>query len=360
MDETLSKSSLDVIYDGQCRFCERSLALLRWLAGRLVFRLHDANDDEKIRSNFPMIGDANTNDAMFVVTTRGEIFRGFFAYRRILWESPRLYPLLPVFYAPGAALLGQRIYALVARNRRYLGCSLDRAEQCGGPSAREGTAASMPGNGGVSVERGETSRGGAEMTGLILQPTGDRDTRADGQALDRSKRVHLQKAFAALLGCLVMGGVLAPIVQNWRASPKDNFPLSYYPMFSEKRRATYLVNYLVGVDGEGNRQLIPHQFAGRGGFNQTRRQINKLEREGKASVLCRAVAGKVARKAASPYSGIVTIRVVSGRFRFADYFTGKKAPLAERVRASCQVLREARITEDETSSEDESSTEDEP
>jgi predicted DCC family thiol-disulfide oxidoreductase YuxK len=360
MDETLSKSSLDVIYDGQCQFCQRSLALLRRLAGRLMFRLHDANDDRMIRSNFPMLADANTNDAMFVVTSRGEIFRGFFAYRRILWESPRLYPLLPVFYAPGAALLGQRIYAWVARNRRHLGCSLDPAEQCVGPSAREGTAASMPGNGGVSLEREETSRGGAGITGLILQPSGDCDARTDGQTLDRSKRAYLQKAFAALLGCLLMGAVLSPIVQNWRATPKDNFPLSYYPMFSEKRRATYTVNYLVGVDGEGNRQLIPHQFAGRGGFNQTRRQINKLEREGKAGVLCRAVAGKVARKAASPYSGIVTIRVVTGRFRFADYFAGKKDPLNERVRASCQVLREARITEDETITEDDSSTEDEP
>src|SRR5712692_413461 len=165
MDETLSKLSLDVIYDGQCHFCGRSLALLRRLAGRLMFRLHDANDDEVIRSNFPMLADANTNDAMFVVTTRGEIFRGFFAFRRILWESPRLYPLLPVFYAPGAALLGQRIYARVARTRRHLGCSRDRAEQGGGPSAREGPA-SMPGNGGVSLERGEAYRGGAEMTGL--------------------------------------------------------------------------------------------------------------------------------------------------------------------------------------------------
>jgi predicted DCC family thiol-disulfide oxidoreductase YuxK len=355
MDETWSKSSLDVIYDAQCRFCERSLALLRRLAGRLMFRLHDANDDEKIRSDFPMLANANTNDAMFVVTTRGEIFRGFFAYRRILWESPRLYPLLPMFYAPGAALVGQRIYAWVAGNRRHLACSVDQAEPCGGPSGRAGTGASMTGSGGVSQEPGETFRGGAEMAGLILPLGGAAGTRAKEQTLDRSKRVYLQKAFAALSGCLLMGAVLMPIAQNWHPIPKDNFPLSYYPMFSEKRGVTYVVNYLVGVDGQGNRLLIPHQFAGKGGFNQTRRQINRLEREGKAGVLCRAVAGKVARKPVSPYSGIVTIRVVTGRFRFADYFAGKKDPLNERVRASCQVVREEQITEDE-----QPSTEDEP
>jgi len=212
----------------------------------------------------------------------------------------------------------------------------------------------MPGNSGVSLEGGETSGGGVEMSGLILQPRADRDSRTNEQTLDRSKHVHLQKAFAALLGCLLMGAVLSPIVQNWRAIPKDNFPLSYYPMFSEKRGAIYIVSYLVGLDGEGNRQLIPHQFAGTGGFNQTRRQINKLEREGKSDVLCRAVAGKLARKAVSPYNGIVTIRVVTGRFRFADYFAGKKAPLNERVRASCQVVRgEEQITVDEPFTEDE-------
>src|SRR5260370_16894140 len=108
-------------------------------------------------------------------------------------------------------------------------------------------------------------------------------------------------------------------------------------MFSEKRGVTYVVNYLVGVDGQGNRLLIPHQFAGKGGFNQTRRQINRLEREGKAAVLCRAVAGKVARKPVSPYTGIVTIRVVTGRFRFADYFSPKKDPLNKPLLASCHV-----------------------
>jgi hypothetical protein len=68
-------------------------------------------------------------------------------------------------------------------------------------------------------------------------------------------------------------------------------------------------------------------------------------------MLCRAVADKVAQKVSSPYSGIVTIQVVTGRFRFADYFAGKKAPLNERVRASCQVVRGERISGAEPSTE---------
>ena len=104
------RSGLDVVYDGQCRLCRRSLDALQRLARRNVFRLHDANDREMIRSRFPKLADADTDRAMFVVTPRGEVFRGFFAYRRMMWESPWLYPLLALFYAPGAALVGPWIF----------------------------------------------------------------------------------------------------------------------------------------------------------------------------------------------------------------------------------------------------------
>jgi len=141
MDGALRKAGLDVIYDGKCRFCEHSLAVLKRLAGRRIFRLHDANDRRMIRSKFPMLADADTHDAMFVVTPRREVFRGFFAYRRIMWESPRLYFFLPLFYAPGASLIGPRIYDWVARNRRRFGCSLDNARQCAGKPERDRAAA---------------------------------------------------------------------------------------------------------------------------------------------------------------------------------------------------------------------------
>ena len=136
----LSSKSLDVIYDANCRFCLRSLRFLQRLAGRRLFRLHDGNDRELVQPEFPVLAGAKTNEAMFAVTPRGEVFQGFFAFRRIMWESPRLYPLLPFFYVPGAALIGPRIYAWVARNRRKFGCSLDGAAVCGIGPDRETTS----------------------------------------------------------------------------------------------------------------------------------------------------------------------------------------------------------------------------
>src|SRR5688500_190743 len=105
------------------------------------------------------------------------------------------------------------------------------------------------------------------MTELVLQ-TGERVSA-------RSKRVLLEKGSAGLLGVLLIGATLAPIAQNWRPEPKDSFPFSYYPMFSQKRGDIYRVHYMVGLDGQGKRHTIPHLFAGEGGFNQTRRQINR-------------------------------------------------------------------------------------
>lgn len=112
---------LDIVYDGRCGFCVRALSFVMRAARREVFRLHDANDRATITARFPILADADTEEAMFAVTGRGEVFRGFFAFRRMLRECPRLWPLLPLFYAPGASFVGPRAYGWVARHRRSIG-----------------------------------------------------------------------------------------------------------------------------------------------------------------------------------------------------------------------------------------------
>jgi predicted DCC family thiol-disulfide oxidoreductase YuxK len=96
---------LDVIYDGRCGFCVRSLNVCRALAS------------------------ADFENAMFVVAPDRRVARGFFAFRRMLWESPLMWPLLLPFYVPGSGWIGPRVYAWVARNRRTLGCESDVCER---------------------------------------------------------------------------------------------------------------------------------------------------------------------------------------------------------------------------------------
>jgi hypothetical protein len=147
------------------------------------------------------------------------------------------------------------------------------------------------------------------------------------------------KVPATLLSLALIGAVLWPLQQNWREKPRDNFPLSYYPMFSAKRKAIESFNYLAGHDEHGTRHIIPYKFAGVGGLNSTRRQIGRIVREGRADELAATVARRLARQEKAPWSQIVTVAVVTGSYGVDDYFHGRKEPVSEKIRASCPVER---------------------
>src|SRR5262245_2700012 len=154
-------------------------------------------------------------------------------------------------------------------------------------------------------------------------------------------RMSQHKVFALGVSLVIVGVVLSPIVENWQKRPKDNFPLSYYPMFTENRPEIQSCTYLVGFDAAGNRHLLPYKLARQGGgLNQVRRQLARLVKDGRADEVCRAVAGRVAKSKREPQ--IVAVQVVTGSYALNDYFTGKStAPLREVVHAKCD-LKEVR------------------
>lgn len=119
---------LHVIYDGQCGFCVRSLKVCRALDVRGALRFHDANARPQIDASFPELATADFENAMFAVAPDRSVTRGFFAFRRILWESPLMWLLIPLFYLPGSGVIGPRAYAWVARNRRRFGCESEVCE----------------------------------------------------------------------------------------------------------------------------------------------------------------------------------------------------------------------------------------
>jgi predicted DCC family thiol-disulfide oxidoreductase YuxK len=115
---------LDIIYDGNCGFCIRSLQILNLFAVGAALRFHDFHQTT-IFEKFPNLRNADLQDAMYVLAWNERPHRGFYAFRRILWESPLLWPLRPLFYFPGIGLIGTRVYAWIARNRRQIGCESD-------------------------------------------------------------------------------------------------------------------------------------------------------------------------------------------------------------------------------------------
>ena len=126
--------ALYLIYDGQCLFCIRSLKLFRAIDVKEVLQFYDAHYTGTIADRFPELAEADFDNAMFAVTEDRQVFRGYYAFNRIVWSSPLTWVLIPFFYFPGSTWPGLRIYAWVARNRRKFGC---RSESCVLPSLLE-------------------------------------------------------------------------------------------------------------------------------------------------------------------------------------------------------------------------------
>lgn len=160
------------------------------------------------------------------------------------------------------------------------------------------------------------------------------------RALGRERR---DKGFAGAFSLGLIAGVLWPLRQNWCESPRDSYPFSYFPMFSAKRGKRVREKYLVGLDPRGARVLIPYTYLAGGGLNMVRRQLRRLVLAGRADEVGRTVAARLAREVHGPFADVVTVQVVTGEYRLADYFTGSgKAPLFEQVHASCEVERPRR------------------
>jgi predicted DCC family thiol-disulfide oxidoreductase YuxK len=109
-----------VLYDGQCQFCQRSVAVLLrldWL-GRLTFQ--DARDESRLPKTDPPLSSTRLMEEMHLVTPEGHVLHGFGCFRWIAWRLPLLIPLAPVMYLPGIPELGQRIYLWIAKNRYHL------------------------------------------------------------------------------------------------------------------------------------------------------------------------------------------------------------------------------------------------
>lgn len=88
--------------------------------GALEF--YDFHDKGTMKEKFPMIDPAAAEEAMIALTGDRRIFKGFYAFRQLVLNTPWLWLLVPLIYLPGSSYLGTRVYAWVARNRKSFGC----------------------------------------------------------------------------------------------------------------------------------------------------------------------------------------------------------------------------------------------
>lgn len=112
-----SAPPVKVIYDGDCQFCSASVQALKImdLFGRLMFVNYHTYPD--IVSLHPSLTKEKAHSQLYLVDTNSELYGGFFAFRRMSWLLPMLYPMVFVFYFPGANVAGPAVYGFIAQNR---------------------------------------------------------------------------------------------------------------------------------------------------------------------------------------------------------------------------------------------------
>jgi predicted DCC family thiol-disulfide oxidoreductase YuxK len=107
-----------LLYDGQCPFCLKSVATLKrldWL-GRL--RYLDARDPASYPAVDPPLKPDRLLEEMHLLTPDGkQVFHGFGAFRWLSWRLPLLWLTAPFLYIPGVPAIGGKAYRWIARNR---------------------------------------------------------------------------------------------------------------------------------------------------------------------------------------------------------------------------------------------------
>src|SRR5262249_27093528 len=106
-----------VFYDGQCRFCTKSVQLLRRLDWNHTLRFVDSREDEAEVARLPVDSAELLNQMHLQTPDAKHIYRGFEAVRWIVGRLPLTELFAPLLFLPGIPTLGQKLYLWIARNR---------------------------------------------------------------------------------------------------------------------------------------------------------------------------------------------------------------------------------------------------
>lgn len=107
---------MEMIYDGDCGFCKRSMASFLAFDGLGQVAVRDFR-----RRPSPLVSDEALEQALYLVTDKGLQLPGFEAYRYVVLRVPGMWWMVPFFYVPFfSRALGTPLYLWIARNRGRL------------------------------------------------------------------------------------------------------------------------------------------------------------------------------------------------------------------------------------------------
>jgi predicted DCC family thiol-disulfide oxidoreductase YuxK len=107
---------IEMIYDGRCGFCVRSMAWFLAFDGLRQISIRDFRTNPS-----PRVPDALVEKALYAVLPDGRALPGFEAYRHVVLRVPGLWWMVPFFYIPVLSrIIGHPVYNWIAANRSRL------------------------------------------------------------------------------------------------------------------------------------------------------------------------------------------------------------------------------------------------
>ncbi|MCU0685330.1 MAG: hypothetical protein MUF34_24335 [Polyangiaceae bacterium] len=137
----------------------------------------------------------------------------------------------------------------------------------------------------------------------------------------------------ALIALAVAGVVLWPALQR---EPRDGFPLSTYPMFSEHReRELSLVHAVASFEG-GRREPLPPRFVGTEEVLQARALLRRSVEGGEAEALCTRAAERLrAEGLRGAFAGARAVEVRTDVYDVLSYYETRTPARPGVVHARC-------------------------
>lgn len=110
---------LNLIYDGNCRFCKTTAGLIKsldWLKRFTFIPFQDENVYEK----FPKLSKETCEKEIYLILEKEnttKYFAGYDAFKTITSFLPMTFLLSWILFLPGVSHCGKSIYKVVAKNR---------------------------------------------------------------------------------------------------------------------------------------------------------------------------------------------------------------------------------------------------
>ncbi|SFP53248.1 thiol-disulfide oxidoreductase DCC family protein [Salibacterium halotolerans] len=123
-------SSIIVFYDQSCGICRESRRFIEKWDRTGIITWFDIQAPSTLEM-YPFLEGSNVQEAMHLLEDNTYLYTGFAAVKRIVQLLPAIRIAAPLLNLPGADLAGEKLYALVARNRHRLSGAECDSGTCG-------------------------------------------------------------------------------------------------------------------------------------------------------------------------------------------------------------------------------------